>query len=92
MPSSNPTGFETYIYSHKDIFTERRSYLGQLHDPEKLPLATCDYETGPLIMVEPSYAHKSTEVFLHFRAGHSIMLDRYTAEQLRDALIKVCQK
>ena len=68
MPTSNPTGYETYIYDH-----------GPLHD-------------SPRIMVEPCYESQSKDVWLYFRDGPGIMLPRLIAEQLRDALIKVCQK
>jgi hypothetical protein len=95
MPSSNPTGYETYIYDHKQYPMgdhESRQHLGKLHDVSKLPPPESDYDTGPLIMVEPSYASGSTDVFLHFREGKSFFLPRSIAEQLRDALAKVCEK
>jgi len=101
MPSSNPTGFETYIYDHKCFpgkrydgqeFEDHRQHQGPLHDPKSLPPPENDYQTGPLIMVEPCYASESNDVWIHFRHGSSMMLPRIIAEQLRDALIKVCQK
>lgn len=95
MPSSDPTGYETYIYDHRaypGTFEDRRSHQGPLHDPSKLPPPESDFDTGPLIMVEPSYASASDEVYLHFRGGPSMMLPRSVAEQLRDALVRVCKK
>ena len=94
MPSLNPTGHETYIYDHRQYqnWHESRQHLGKLHDQYKLPAPEKDGDSAPLIMVEPSYASDSTDVFLHFREGHSIILPRFIAEQLRDALAKVCEK
>lgn len=94
MPSSNPSGYETNIYSHRDegMWEENRSHRAPSYDANKLPIASSAYERGPLIMVEPSYATKSNGVWLHIRGHGSFSIDRYTAEQLRDALIKVCQK
>lgn len=101
MPTNNPTGYETYIYDHKSHpnsaydgkqFQDDRQYQGPLHDPSKLPDPESDNDRIPLVMVEPCYASESKDVWLYFRQGHSIMLPRLIAEQLRDALIKVCGK
>jgi hypothetical protein len=101
MPTSNPTGFETYIYDHrqyanpdwhKPIYEGRQHATAPLHDPQSLPKPKCDSDSSPRIMVEPSYASYSNDVWLYFREGYSIMLPRLMAEQLRDALIKVCEK
>lgn len=93
MPTNLPTGFETYIYSHKDYsYDDLRQHLGKSHDPNKLPMATNAFQTSPLIMVEPCYANRSNDIFLYFRDDVSVILNRYTAEQLRDALVKVCEK
>lgn len=94
MPSGNPTGKETYIYDHKQYprtNQENRQHLGPLHNPETLPDPENDNHSSPLIMIEPSYASGSTDVFIHFRHGQSFMLPQIIAQQLRDALIKVCQ-
>jgi len=95
MPSNSPTGFETYIYDHKQFpgsDEDYRQHLGKLHDPKRLPAPVNDNQTGPFIMVEPSHSSQSNDVFILFRGLHAAVLDRYTAEQLRDALIKVCEK
>lgn len=103
MPTNAPTGFETYIYDHRQYpgepwpagspVHESRQHCGPLHDPQSLPVPECDDHTIPLIMVEPCYASYSNEVWIHFKRGpHSMMLPRLIAEQLRDALIKVCEK
>jgi hypothetical protein len=101
MPTNNPTGYETYIYDHKSYpnspydgkqYRDDRQHQGPLHDPSKLPDPESEGDRGPFIMVEPCYASESKDVFIHFRHGHSFMLPRIIAEQLRDALIKVCEK
>ncbi len=101
MPTNAPTGFETYVYDHcqypgephNGVVWEDRQYANALlHDPKSLPKPECNNDTLPCIMVEPCYASHSNDVWLYFREGHSIMLTRAMAEQLRDALIKVCQK
>lgn len=93
MPTNMPTGKETYIYSHKQhpgCGTDDRQYRGQLHDTLMLPKPECENHVAPLIMIEPSYAKDSTDVFLHFREGGVTMfLSKSVAEQLRDALTKV---
>jgi hypothetical protein len=94
MPTTHPTGYETYIYDHKQYHSvddDDRQHQGPLHDPKKLPPPECDSHTSPFIMVEPSGAYNSNEVWLRFQ-GHGITLPRFIAEQLRDALIKVCEK
>lgn len=94
MPSNIPSGYETYIYDHKQFPSgddETRPHIGKLHDVSKLPPPESAYDTSPLIMVEPDYASGSTDIFLHFREGnHSFFLPRLFAEQLRDALSKIC--
>jgi hypothetical protein len=95
MPSSNPTGYETYIYDHRAYprsLDDHRQFRGPQHDPERLPLPEEDIDTTPLIMVEPSYATGSDEIVLMFRYGSTMFLPRQIAEQLRDALAKVCEK
>jgi len=95
MPTPNPTGFETYIYDHKafpNSDDDYREHRPASHDNSKLPPPTCDQHTAPLIMVEPCYAHNSKDIFLHFRGITSMNLSRRIAEQLRDALILVCQQ
>lgn len=101
MPTNAPTGYETYIYDHRQyphpnwngIIHEDRQYAtAPLHDPKSLPKPECDRDSSPRIMVEPRYASESNDVWLYFREGHSIILTRLMAEQLRDALIKVCEK
>ena len=92
MPTTDPTGYETYIYDHNDGVPDKRQFQGPLHDPTKLPKPECAEHVGPFIMVEPSYAYGSNDVFVHFRNSPSIMLNREIAEQLRDALMKVCEK
>ena len=95
MPTNNPTGYETYIYDHKAYpgsDADYRQHRGPLHDPAKLPSPECDLDTAPFIMIEPCYASGSNDIWLYFRDGKSLMLSRYLAEQLRDALIKICQK
>jgi hypothetical protein len=96
MPSSNPTGYETYIYDHKQYPScdeETRQHCGKLHDPKKLPPPTEDHHTSPLFMVEPSYSYATpNDVVIMGKFGPSLTLTRYVAEQLRDAFIKVCEK
>jgi hypothetical protein len=95
MPTDKPTGYETYIYDHKAYprgDSEDRQYCGKAHDPAKLPPPKCDNDTTPVIMVEPCYASESNDVWIHFRNRSSVMLPREIAEQLRDALVKVCEK
>lgn len=95
MPTCTPTGFETNIYDHKQFphsNEDTRQYLGVLHNPELLPPPKSDSDSTPLIMIEPSYASGSNDVFIHIRYGHSFTFPRSIAEQLRDALIKVCEK
>ncbi len=94
MSSNNSTGYETYIYDHKqypgnDIDT--RLHQGVLHNPGALPPPMCNEDTSPLIMVEPSYASDASDVFIMCRHGVTLTLSREVAEQLRDALIKVCK-
>lgn len=94
MPTNSPTSFETYIYDHKQYSAsdvDTRPHRGPLHDPSILPVPKSTEDTGPSIMVEPSYETNSNAVFLIFR-GNSYKLTRHEASQLRDALIKVCQK
>lgn len=94
MPTTDATGFETYIYDHKQHIgsnEDTRQYLGRLHDPAKLPDPKAIGDDAPLFMIEPSYATGSTDVFIMGK-GHVLRLSRAIAEQLRDALIKVCQK
>jgi hypothetical protein len=92
-----PTGYETYIYDHKMYRSsdeEHRQHCGPLHNPSNLPKPENDCQTSPLIMVEPCYAKVldcRNDVWLYFRQGYSVMLQRQVAEQLRDALIKVCE-
>ncbi len=103
MPTNAPTGFETYIYDHRQypgepwpagspVWEDRQHANAPLHDPKSLPKPECDSDASPRIMIEPCYASYSNNVWLYFREGHSIMLLRLMAEQLRDALIKVCEK
>jgi hypothetical protein len=106
MPSLTPTGFETYIYDHKQYTQlafagwdnprgdspDTRQHLGELHNPANLPSPESDNDSGPFVMVEPSYATGSNDVFLMFRNGHTMVLTRSMAEQLGNALIKVCKK
>jgi hypothetical protein len=101
MPTNAPTGYETYIYDHKqypgtnykgEIYENRQHANAPLHDPKTLPAPEHDSHSSPRVMVEPCYASESNDVWLYFREGHSIMLPRLMAEQLRDALIKVCEK
>jgi len=101
MPTNNPTGYETYVYDHRQyphanydgtIYESRQHANAPLHDPKSLPKPECDNDSLPRVMVEPCYASRSNDVWLYFREGHSIMLPRIMAEQLRDALIKVCEK
>ncbi len=72
MPTTHPTGFETYI-----------------HD---LPQPKNDEDTGLLIMVEPSYASGSDDVYVFVSGVGGKTMSREIAEQFRDALIKVCSK
>ena len=95
MPAYPATGYETYIYDHRaypGCLNDRREHRGPLHDPSKLPPPENDSDTTPLIMVEPSYASGSDDVFLFFRGGNIVTLPRFIVEQLRDALEKVCKK
>ena len=95
MPTISPTGYETYIYDHREfpgVPDDPRQFQGPLHDPVNLPPPECDLHRSPLIMIEPSGATGSDEVWIHFRIGPSMMLPRLIAEQLRDALVKVCEK
>ena len=101
MPSLMPTSYETYIYDHRQyptpdwngtIHESRQHANAPLHDPKSLPKPERDNDSSPRVMVEPSHASYSNDVWLYFREGYSIMLPRLMAEQLRDALIKVCEK
>lgn len=45
MPTNKPTGFETYIYDHKQYTgsdLDNRPYLSPSHDPQKLPPPECN--------------------------------------------------
>lgn len=101
MPTNAPTGFETYIYDHRQyshpdhdgtVHEDRQHATAPLHDPKMLPVPQNSGDTSPRVMVEPCYASESNDVWLYFREGYSIILTRLMAEQLRDALIKVCEK
>lgn len=95
MPTTNPTGYETYIYDHKQYWgttKDTRQHQGALHDPSSLPDPEKHDDNAPFMMIEPCYASESNDVFIHFRNGTSMMLSRSIAEQIRDAFVKVCEK
>lgn len=103
MPTTNPTGYETYLYDHRQypgepwpagspVHESRQHATAPLHDPKSLPKPEKDSDTSPRVMVEPCYRSYSNDVWLYFKEGHSIWLTREMAEQLRDALIRVCEK
>lgn len=92
MPTSHPTGFETYVYSHQWGGYPHPQHIAENFDKTRLPKAESEDQVYPVIMVEPSYATNDDDIFLMFSGGLTKKLPRYCAEQLRDALIKVCQK
>ena len=92
MPTNIPTGFETYIYDHKQFFSNYDDRQYNRSDPKKLPFPEKHQDNFPFIMIEPCYASGSNNVWVHFRDEYSTLLSRDIAEQLRDALIRACQK
>jgi len=95
MPTTNPTGYETYIYTHRQYtigIEDNRQYRGKLHEPKDLPKPEKFGDDSPYIMIEPSYAFNSDDVFIMIKGGTTLKLSRIIAEQLRDALERVCQK